>query len=192
MLTNTQNRAIVPGSLGAMARQNNQTLAESFLSVDAIIVVDMSGSMAAMDAPGGRSRYEAAEQELRDLQQQLPGKIAVVAFSSSVQFCPSGIPPRLGGGTALTAALRFVHPADGVARIIVISDGQPDSPGDALREARRFKHKIDTIYIGPEDGWGSGGQAFLQELAAATGGQNLQSAAPGLLKNETLKLLSAA
>lgn len=180
---------IVSGSLAAIAKRDGLSLAESFLSVDAILVIDMSGSMASHDAPGGRTRYDAAEAELRDLQNALPGKVAVVAFSDDAQFCPSGIPPRLGGGTDMERALRFVHPADGVARILLISDGEPNSAEGALSAARSFRHRIDTIYIGPEER--GHGRAFLERLASATGGQSLQSAAPGLLQNEARRLLGS-
>ena len=64
---NRQTTALVPGSLSALSQRDNCTLAESFLNVDAILIVDMSGSMGAHDAPGGKSRYEAAEDELRAL-----------------------------------------------------------------------------------------------------------------------------
>lgn len=184
-------KALVTGSLEAVAQGSNVSLAESFLSVDAIVVVDMSGSMAAADAPGGLTRFEAAERELRALQQDLPGKIAVVAFSGQVQFCPGGIPPRMGGSTDMAAALRFVKPADGIARIILVSDGWPDSEIETLHVARQFNHKIDTVFIGPETGFGSEGRGSLQKLANETGGQFVQGRAPGLLKEETLKLLTA-
>lgn len=183
-------RAIVPGSPAAVAKRENLSLAEPFLSVDALILVDMSGSMGAHDAPGGLTRYDAAERELRDLQAALPGKIGVVAFSTDVEFCPAGVPIRMGMGTDMAKALKFVKPADGLAKIVLISDGEPDSEAETLRVARQFQHKIDTVYIGPERD--HRGRRFLGQLANATGGQSLQSAAPGLLKNETLKLLQAA
>ena len=188
-------RAITAGSLASISKKENLSLAESFLSVDAILVVDMSGSMAANDAPGGISRYEAAEKELRQLQSSMPGKVAVVAFSSTVQFCPGGIPPRLGGGTDMAGALRFVQPADGCAKIVLISDGQPDSESATLAVAREFEHRIDTVYIGPESGFGSygpAGRAFLEKLAAATGGKAMKSAAPGLLREQVESLLLTA
>ena len=185
-------RAITAGSLASISKNENMTLAESFLSVDAILVVDMSGSMAANDAPGGLSRYKAAENELQQLQSSMPGKVAVVAFSSTTQFCPGGIPPRLGGSTDMAAALRFVLPADGVAQIVLISDGEPDSESATLAVAREFEHKIDTVYIGPESGYYARGRSFLEKLAAATGGQAMKSAAPGLLKEQVESLLLTA
>ena len=70
------NKALVKGSLSDTA--NGRTLAESFLNADAILIVDMSGSMAANDAPGGLERWDAAENELRRLQEENPGKLAVM------------------------------------------------------------------------------------------------------------------
>jgi len=163
------------------------TLAESFLSADVLLIVDMSGSMGAKDAPGGKSRYEAAENELKRLQEANPGKIAVIAFSDSAEFCPTGIPRRIGAGTNLAGALRFVKPADGTGvRFIVISDGEPDDPWQALAEARSFSSKIDCVYIGPESGHG---RDFLKRLAAASGGTYCQGDAPGLLERQVTLLL---
>ncbi len=184
-----QSTTITSGSLRAIATRDGMSLAESFLSVDALLVCDMSGSMSDRDAPGGVTRYEAAERELRQLQAQLPGKVAVVAFSSTTEFCPGGVPTRLGGGTDMAAALRFVLPADGTAQIILISDGEPDSESETLAVARQFTGDIDTIYIGPERG---PGREFLSRLARATGGNAVQSAAPGLLSSGVQLLLAGA
>lgn len=187
--------AIVPGSLSDVARQENQSLATSFLTADAIVIVDTSGSMNARDADAapktvaswdegirhhtsGRTRYEAACDELTTLQAQLPGKIAVVAFSDGAEFCWSGRPPYFGGGTNLAGALRFVQPADGTGmRLIVISDGYPDDADAALQAARGFTSRIDTIYIGQP---GSAGERFLARLAAASGGQHSLNTVPQL------------
>jgi len=135
MTTTAKSSALITGSLGAIAQRDNMTLAESFLSADAILIVDMSGSMGAHDAPDGLSRYEAAENELRRLQEENPGKIAVIAFSDTAEFAPTGIPRRMGNGTNLTGALRFVKPADGTGvRFIVISDGEPDEPNGPVKD----------------------------------------------------------
>jgi hypothetical protein len=145
--------------------------------------------MEATDAPGGQSRHEAAEQELRRLQETMPGKLAVVAFSDMAEFCPAGIPRRMNSGTNLTGALRFVQAADGTGiRFVVISDGQPDDESAALDVARQFTSRIDTVYIGPEGGTG---RAFLQRLARESGGQYAKSKAPGMLAEQVTLLLKA-
>jgi Mg-chelatase subunit ChlD len=168
--------ALVPGSLQAIAQQSNQSIAESFLSADAIVLVDTSGSMSARDVVSSTweqstslSRYEVACNELRKLQASLPGQIAVIAFSGKPEFAPSGTPRMIGGGTDLTKALAFVRAADGCEmRFIVISDGQPDDEAAALAEAARFVSRIDTVFVGPN---GDPGAQFLKRLAAASGGQ---------------------
>jgi Mg-chelatase subunit ChlD len=164
------NTQITVGSIADLATQGKMSIAESFLSADTIIVIDTSGSMGAHDDGGPQSRYQVALGELARLQKQLPGKVAVVNFSSTVEFVPGGMPQFLSGGTNLTKALEFVKVADGLVRFIVISDGQPDDERSALAVASTFKSKIDVVYIGPEDDY-LGGRGFLERLARASGGK---------------------
>lgn len=160
---------IVKGSLGDLSKSSGKSISETFLSCDVVIVVDTSGSMGANDSRGGKSRYDVACEELRDLQNNLPGKIAVIAFSDDVQFCPSGIPEYFQGGTDLTRALKFVRVADVPdMRFILISDGEPHDEQSALEEAKKFKNRIDVIYVGPEER--PFGRQFLERLSKATGG----------------------
>jgi Mg-chelatase subunit ChlD len=180
---------IVNGSLQAIAESSNQSLAQSFLSADAIVLVDVSSSMAEIDTRGGKSRYTVACQELAKLQARLPGKVAVIAFSSSPTFSPGGIPPFTGGGTDLAEALRFVHVADDVdMTFVIISDGEPNDEEKALKEARHFKSKIDTIYIGLEAGQGA---AFLMRLADASGGRSSKNNVGDLSRKVEQLLLTA-
>lgn len=160
--------SIVQGSIGAMAQRDGISIAESFLSADYIVLVDVSGSMNSHDSRGGRTRYTVACEELANLQAQYPGKVAVVAFSSKTEFVPGGIPPFFGMGTDLTSALQFVQPADGCATFIVISDGEPDDERSALRIASSFTSRIDCIHVGPETD--HRGRDFLQRLSKASGG----------------------
>ena len=166
------NNQIITGSLRSIAQQTNKSIAETFLSCDAIVICDTSGSMGAQDSRGGKSRYDVACEELRDLQNSLPGKIAVISFSSDVIFCPSGIPTFQQGGTDLAKALQFVKVADVPdMHFILISDGEPDDEKSAMGAAKGFKNKIDVIFVGPENR--PRGRDFLNRLAAATGGQSI-------------------
>lgn len=162
---------IVKGSLTNIANERGTSVAETFVHADTIIVVDVSNSMLAQDTVrNGQqiSRYTAAINELAKLQNDLPGKIAVVAFSDTAQFCPTGIPTRPNGSTDLAEALQFVHIADGCSmHYILISDGEPNDERAAIQVAHRFQSRIDTVFVGPE---GSPGQAFLQRLADACSG----------------------
>ena len=183
------NNAIVVGSLADIAARSNTSIAESFLSCELITVVDVSGSMEMRDSRGGQSRYRVALEELAKLQKSRPGKVAVIAFSQSVEFVPGGVPPMLGGGTDLAAALRFAHMADSASmRFVVISDGYPDDDDAALAEAAKYVARIDTVYVGPESD--RHGREFLARLAAASGGQSVTAARAQQLaaKIETLLL----
>ena len=167
--------AIVAGSLGAVARQNGTSIAESFIECDAVILVDVSGSMAQDDSRGGQQRYKVACEELAQLQKNMPGKLAVLSFSNATKFCAGGVPTFDAGGTDLTRALKFAKMADVTGmRFFVISDGCPDDEKTALDEARKFRNRIDTIYVGDE----SNKRAidFLKRLAAASGGVHVDAA----------------
>lgn len=185
--------AVAIGSLSAVADGSKASLAEGMMDIDALLVIDVSGSMANRDAPEGISRYDAAEKELRELQKSMPGKIGVIGFSNVAEFCPGGVPRRIGNGTDMAKALRMVLAWDGLASIILISDGQPDSESEVLDVASRFKHKIDCVYIGSSGAtvWGGNGENFLKSLAAATGGQATRGKSVGLFQHEVVKLLRA-
>ena len=145
--------AIVPGSLSAVATSGHISLAESFINADHIVLVDVSGSMTERDSRDGQSRYDVACQELRKLQGELPGSIAIVAFASKPQFCPSGVPmmdTATGFGTDLAQGLRFIAPADGLVDVWVISDGEPNNEQEALTIARRMTSRINAVYVGPK------------------------------------------
>lgn len=181
--------SLVYGSLADMASRGGKSVAETFLSVDALVLVDTSMSMEMDDCPGNRKRYEVACEQLIRLQREIPGKLGVISWSSSAYFCPGGLPKAPFGSTNLANALDFVKPADGCGiRLIIISDGEPDNPEAALDLAKKFSTKIDTLYCGPELGSGAD---FLKRLSALTGGQavtqsvsdldNLSKSVKGLL-----------
>lgn len=182
-------KAIVKGSLTDIQQQSGKSLAETFLSAEIVVIVDTSASMGQHDAPGGISRYQAACDQLSTIQGQNPGKVAVISFSSWPAFCPNGTPDNLNGSTDMVEALKFVKPVDGTGtKIVLVSDGEPDSAEGTLNIAKTFQTAIDVIYIGREGGYG---YQFLQQLAKLTGGKSFKSEAPGLLANgiETLLLI---
>lgn len=186
------NTAIVPGSLAQIAQRDGVSLAETFLNCDGIVLFDASGSMDAKDAPGGKTRYTSALEELKSLQANLPGKLAVIVFSTHPVFCPGGEPPFLGASTDLADALKYVAPADKIPgmRFFVISDGQPDDEEEALKIARDFKNRIDTIFCGPEEH--PVGRDFLMRLAALKHGESVTAACTEQLAMKTATLLLSA
>ena len=187
------NDKLVYGSLRDVAQRSGKPVAETFLSVDALVMVDTSGSMDSADCENRRTRYDLACEQLIRLQRDIPGKVGVISWSSSVQFNAGGVPYYFGGGTDLAGVLRFVKPADGTTiKLILISDGEPDygSQDTCLDLARKFKSTIQTIFIGPEDG---PGREFLKRLAEATGGKSVSQSVRDIanLKQTVTKLLTA-
>jgi len=189
MVNSTQ---LVYGSLKDIADRSHKSVAETFLSVDALVMVDTSGSMDSADCENKRTRYDLACEQLIRLQREIPGRIGVISWFSSTQFNPGGIPHYFGGGTDLVNVLKFVKPADGTSiKLILISDGEPDygSQQNCLDLAKQFKSRLETIYIGPEDG---PGRDFLRRLAEATGGQSVSQSVKDIanLKQTVTKLLT--
>jgi len=181
------NAQIVRGSLSDIAKKNNQSLAESFLNAEIVILLDNSGSMEINDAPNGMSRQEAAERELKTIQGNFQGKVALVCFADYPVFSPNGKVVSCGGMTDMTAALHKIKVADDCGlKIVLISDGAPDSESSTLQVASTFKSRIDCIYIGREEG---SGQAFLDKLMKVTGGKRFESNAPGMLGDGVSRLL---
>lgn len=180
--------ALVPGSIGAMAKDSGRSVAESFLSAEVVILMDSSGSMAAADSRGGKPRYVVAGDELAKLQMQMLGKIAVIEFSDDAKLCPGGQTSYPGGSTNLDGALRFARVADGSVRFIVISDGYPDDDQAALDEAAKFTSRIDCIYVGPE---GEEGARFLARLAKKRGGQQVTISSAAQLAEITQLMLKS-
>lgn len=167
-MKNSNQQSIVAGSLGNVAKKNGTSIAAGFMNAKAFVMVDVSVSMAMGDAGGGLTRYEVALVQLTKLQDENPGEIAVGAFANHAEFCPSGIPINQNGMTDMVAALKMMLMADNTdIRLVLISDGEPNDETETLKIARKFKSKIDTIFVGNESG---AGREFLRRLAAATGG----------------------
>lgn len=187
----SNSNAIIAGSLGAVAKKNNASIASGFLNVKCLVMVDVSGSMGSGDATGGKTRYDAACEQLERLQAENPGEIGVCAFSDRAEFCPSGVPINQGGGTDMLAALRMMKMADACGiKLILISDGEAGDEAGTLKQAAKFASKIDTIYIGPETG---PGREFLRNLSQATGGISItnQTAELGKLSENITRLIGA-
>lgn len=181
--------ASTPGSLGELAATTGKALAESFMSCDAIIIVDTSGSMHTHDSRGNKSRFEVACEELASVQANLPGKVAIISFNDKTQFCPYGILEPPMGGTDMTNALQFAKVADDITgmHFVLVSDGEPDNDNSALEVARTYKNHIDTIYVGPERE--GRGRSFLEKLASVTGGKSVTADRVMLLAEKITLLL---
>lgn len=186
--------AIVQGSLKDVADTSGATIHDLFDRLTACIMVDVSSSMTTHDASGGISRYDAAVEQLKRLQKDLPGKIAVGWFADKADIAISGVPLDPHGCTNMVAALEKMKVFDGgnQVKLILISDGEPDggTETETLNLARTFSNKIDTIFVGNEM---SAGATFLKELAAATGGVMMTNQTARLNElNQNIRLLLGA
>ena len=127
-----------------------------------VILLDTSSSMAL--PVGNRRRADV----LADILKALPAGAAIrrVSFNSIVtEVAGKEAWPEPGGGTALASALTF---AAGLrpARVIVISDGEPDNAEAALAVARDLGAggcHIETYFCGDERAHEA--TAFLRALA---------------------------
>lgn len=181
-------KVVVKGSVQDVAEAKGIPVEQVFLDAELVILVDQSGSMDAHDAGRGTTRRDKANEELERLQAAYPGEIVVFEFASGIAYCPGGRPVNdVGGTTDLRGALAYLRPlVDGLFNFVVITDGEPDNPTEALHEARKFTGPINTIYVGPEDGEG---KDFLRQLAQATGGKKFVAKTPGALGAGVLALL---
>jgi hypothetical protein len=127
-----------------------------------VILADVSASMA--EPAAGRRKIDVLNETLAALDTSDSG---ILAFSSHVTPIGRGasLPPA-GGGTALHLALGYCARID-ASDILVISDGHPDRPGDALVAADRLQARIDVIYCGPDND--AEGMAFMRRLARSGG-----------------------
>lgn len=181
-------QAIVVGSLSDVAKRSGQSIAESFIGAEMVVIVDCSGSMNQRDSRDGRSRHEVALEELAQIQADMPSKVAVIAFSDMAIFVPGGQPPLLHGGTNLAGALRFAKAADVPdVLFVVISDGEPDNQDEALAVARTFTQEISTVYVGPESD--PRGRDFLKKLAKMQGGRSVTADRAQELASKVVALL---
>jgi len=96
--------------------------------------------------------------------------------------------PEPTGSTPLAEAIEFCR-RHHAKHLIVVSDGLPNNPAEALQEARAFPGPIDVFYVGSDEQ----GSRFLQELAHATRGQYQKTtlAAPKQLATSIRGLLAS-
>jgi hypothetical protein len=125
-----------------------------------VILLDKSGSMNEMD--GHRRRIDHLTAALSHILPQVPGA-KLIAFSTTAEEIGSlksiGEPD---GETALHLGLRAAAMRS-PSHVILFSDGECDSEGEALESMHYLKCRVDTVYCGPEDN--AEAIAFLNRLA---------------------------
>lgn len=148
------------------------------------VLCDLSASM--MDYVGNshKSKLDMMKESLTDVVKYHPG-IRIIGFSDrAFHIIPSDIYGlHTMGSTNMAAAFQLVKPWN-PQKTIIISDGYPDNPQEALREAETMTGTIDIIYCGAETDLMALG--FMSSLCKISGGKvvkwNLQMR-PGLENN---------
>lgn len=149
------------GSLKSLAREY-ETL---------MLLIDTSGSMDIADVGSmRRRRIDALRDVVKNIRSE--GSIPMIAFGGpydcEVRFVD--VVPEPDGGTPLHSAIKMAKQY-GATRVVIISDGQPDLPGQCTEEAKTFGGQLDVVYVGPKEDGGS--SLFLEELAKVTGGKRI-------------------
>lgn len=172
------NSLVVKGSLQDIAKRTGSDLKKLFIDVELVVLLDTSFSMSALDGTES-SRYERAVEDLKKLQAQHPGQIALISFSSESEWCLGGVPTFRGNTTDMAGGLRFAKQVDNpYVTFVIISDGCPNSESETLEVAATVKAQINTVYVGPENGPGID---FLKKLATSKrGNYHLNQFALGL------------
>lgn len=141
------------------------------------LLVDTSGSMGATVVgkdDKGKTTMRRAIDIVREVvaTASAGGDLPIIAFGGpmecEVRFVD--IVPEPEGGTPLNPAIKLAKEY-GATRLVVISDGHPAEATACIETARAFGGQIDVLFVGTE---GSSGSMFLNALASATGGKQLQ------------------
>jgi len=127
-----------------------------------VILCDLSGSMRG-------KRISRLKEALESLWATMP-RSRLIGFGDKVRTyaAPEDLPDEPSGSTPMTAALDMalvLRPA----KVIVISDGQPDNEETALELAGKIPGVIDIVFCG--DDKDRSGITFMHKLARVGGGR---------------------
>lgn len=152
-----------------------------------VILADISFSMSS-EAWGGQTKLDLLREAVASVMSRYDCQLIV--FSDRAREV-SAVPAEVEGGTDLAAGLQAALAHDpGIT--LVISDGQPQNPGESLKLARTFRGVINTLYIGPESDAAAieymrtlskqaDGATAVNDISAAAGVRQLEHKIAGLL-----------
>jgi hypothetical protein len=127
-----------------------------------LLLLDISGSMSETIENGIR-KIDILRQALnRPLH---PGEQAIAFNSAWYPLLSLQAIPEPSGSTALHYAIQEVATTYKPATTLVVCDGRPDSPEQALEAIRKLSGVINTLYIGPDNDQAA--IDFMRKLARA-------------------------
>lgn len=177
---------IAQGSIYDVANSRGEKTANVLANADVVVVLDISGSMNA----GGK--HQRATEALRQIQQQFPGRVALIEFNDVAKLNLRGVPGFPTGGTGMYNALMMAKDFDGLGtKFYLISDGEPTDSNvqDLVDLASQFTDKIHTIFIG--DDYDTRGQNVLKAISAATKGESAGRVDPKMLGETVIGILTS-
>jgi hypothetical protein len=121
-----------------------------------VFLLDVSGSM--VEVVDGKRKIDHLREVMREY-----ADMKKVSFSETV-FEDTIPEPRANTDMALGFTYLLAQPP---RRVVLVSDGVPDSEETAEEAALKLKCPVDIIFIGQK---GSRGEAFMKRLAQMTGG----------------------
>lgn len=123
-----------------------------------LLIIDISGSMNDLIAPN-MTKLKVMEDSLS----KLPTRhCSCLLFNSTTQWWQGGALPAACGGTAMHLALSVGANIQPISSLVV-SDGEPDDPDQALAIAQTMPGSISTLYIGSDSNRNAIG--FMRRLA---------------------------
>jgi len=196
-MSNNENKSLIRAAEKTLEVKSLKDLVRVRTNENAVLLVDVSGSMGA-GMRNGKTRIQGLREVVAGIQSKRPTTMVAFGLSghplepmASVGFVTEI--PEAQGGTPLAEAIHFARGA-GFGRAVVISDGGPNDPRAAMEAAKVFGGRIDVIFVGDA---GDPGSFFLDQLAQATGGsrfegdlanvKEIQGAVVGLLNGATLE-----
>jgi hypothetical protein len=133
------------------------------------LAADCSSSMSyQVGGEDTRTRLDALREATAQLREVEKLPFRQLTFGAAVEIREDI--PDAAGGTPLALALRTIQ-EHRPSRIVVVSDGEPDSQSEALAVAAELAVAgcvIDVLYIGPPGGPGA---EFLRKLSEGAGGR---------------------
>ena len=150
------NRSLEKSSLDDLVKARTQR---------ALLLVDCSDSMGIRVRTGER-RIEALRKVVTTLRETHSVPMAAFGLRGAEPVAVVDSVPEPQGGTPLDLAIEF-GTEQGATKLVIVTDGEPNSEEAALDAARRFGGPIDVFYIGNGN---DRGFRFCKELAETTGG----------------------
>ena len=164
------------GSIEDFAEKSGQDTSLILMSAENVVLLDVSSSMSA-NAESGKSKWDEATIQLKNIQKEYPGNVALFCFDDETTFHENGIPRKPDGCTYLFQAINFVADllSEESQRLFVITDGEVFDKELALEVAGKLPCVINSIFIG--DAYNQHIEAFLTDLCKSNGkdGKNVYS-----------------